>query len=74
MSNPGIEEARATFAGAGEASLVGQIRRFGQYGPAYEVIEVKRSGDVVICVIESGETLDYGLSDLIADPMAETVP
>jgi hypothetical protein len=66
----GFSDAEAMF---GRAS-VGEIRRFGPVGPAYEVVAVKSSGDVEICVIESGERLDYGLADFLADPVALTIP
>jgi Family of unknown function (DUF5397) len=66
----GFSDAEAMF---GQAS-VGEIRRFGPVGPAYEVLSVKATGDVEICVIESGERLDYGLADFLADPIALTIP
>ena len=74
MSNNGFEEARAVFRGAKPCSFAGEVRRFGPHGPAYEVLDVRRNGDVAICVIESGERLDYPLDAFLADPIAETVP
>jgi hypothetical protein len=52
---------------------VGSIRTFGEYGPMYEVTGVaapSATGEamVSILVIESGETLDYELEAVLADP------
>ena len=55
-------------------SFIGDVRRFGAFGPAYEVTDTKPWGDLVITVIESGECLDYALAEFLADPVAETVP
>ncbi len=74
MSNGGFQEAQAQFQHADAVNFVGQVRRFGPHGPAYEVTAVRRTGDVAITVIQSGEQLDYALSAFLADPMAETVP
>jgi Family of unknown function (DUF5397) len=71
------EEAQAGFADADAVfarAAVGDVRRFGPSGPAYEVLTVKSSGDVEIIVIESGERLDYALADFWADPVAVTIP
>ncbi len=52
--------------------LVGTWRRFGSVGPVYEVIGFgkPKSGaqTMRIRVVESGEEIDYKLSDLLADP------
>jgi len=55
------------------SALVGTWRRFGLVGPVYEVIGVGdklSNGDLLmrIRVLESGEELDYRLSDIIDDP------
>ena len=71
--NRGFEEAQAAFSTA-PSGLVGEVRRFGPFGPAYEVLELISSREVVIGVIESGETLTYAVSDLRADPVAVTIP
>jgi Family of unknown function (DUF5397) len=70
---PGFAEAQAVYS-IGTTSFVGQVRRFGPVGPAYEVVGVAASGDVEIVVIESGEQLSYAMAEFLADPMAETVP
>ena len=53
--------------------LVGQIRRIGYYGPAYEIMSI--DGDKVnIEVIESEEKVALPISEVVRDPMAETIP
>ena len=53
---------------------IGSIRTFGEYGPMYEVSGFapdSPTGEpmVSILVIESGETLDYELELVLADPL-----
>lgn len=55
------------------ASLVGTWRRFGPVGPVYEILDAGQDlpdGDRMmrIRVIESGEEVDYRLSDILDDP------
>ena len=69
----GFEEAQTAYSASG-VGVVGEVRRFGSFGPAYEVIEAASASEVVITVIESGETLRYAMADLLADPVAITVP
>ena len=59
---------------ASDADLVGQIKRFGDDGPAYEVIELLPRGEVLIEVVYSEERLALPLAEVLADPIAETVP
>ena len=54
-------------------TLVGTFRRFGPFGPTYEIIGVGSEeplGDrwMKIRVIESGEVVDYKFSDILDDP------
>lgn len=54
-------------------TLVGTYRRFGPFGPAYEIIGVGKeetAGDrwMRIRVLESGELVDYRFSDILDDP------
>lgn len=56
-------------------SIIGSFRTFGRNGPVYEVLRAiePAAGDHVmlrVCVIESGEELDYPLSDALDDPVA----
>jgi hypothetical protein len=74
MTGPSFQEAQAAYTHASDESFVGQVRRFGPHGPAYEVLRSATVSSVEIIVIESGERLAYALSDMLADPMAETIP
>ncbi|MBI1980617.1 MAG: DUF5397 family protein [Methylocystis sp.] len=54
-------------------ALVGTYRRFGPFGPAYEIIGVgkdENAGDrwMQVRVLESGEVVDYRFSDILDDP------
>ncbi|MGD9543119.1 MAG: DUF5397 family protein [Methylocystis sp.] len=54
-------------------TLIGTSRRFGPFGPAYEIIgvgEEEGGGDrwMRIRVLESGEVVDYKFSDILDDP------
>jgi hypothetical protein len=53
--------------------LIGSVRRFGPFGPLYEVIGLGRAlpdGDhaMRVRVVETGEELDYRWSEILADP------
>lgn len=56
-------------------AVIGSFRTFGGLGPIYEVLRAVEpaTGDNVmlhIRVVESGEELDYPLSDAVNDPVA----
>lgn len=46
-----------------------RFRRFGSFGPPYEVLEL-RGEQARICVMDSGEELDYPTACLADDPEA----
>lgn len=55
------------------SELVGTFRRFGSFGPSYEVIALGAEeplGDrwMKVKVLESGETFDYRFSAILDDP------
>lgn len=55
------------------AGLLGTWRRFGAVGPVYEIIgagDALPDGDrrMRIRVVESGEEVDYRLTDILDDP------
>lgn len=55
------------------AELVGTFRRFGAFGPTYEIISLgaeEARGDrwMKVRVLESGEVVDYKFSDILDDP------
>lgn len=70
----GFSEPQTAFCHADAVDFVGQVRRFGSFGPAYEVIKDGSVGSVEIEVVSTGERLAYPIADLLADPMAETIP
>ena len=74
MTGPGFQDAQAGFQYRVAKAYVGEVRRFGPMGPAYEVVDTTATGDLMITVVESGEQLDYALTDFLADPVAITVP
>ena len=74
MQPRGFEEERTAYASDTPESLVGQFRRFGEAGPAYEVIRIVNSDDAWITVVYSGEELTYPIKDILQDPLATTVP
>ena len=54
-------------------SIAGAIRRFGPFGPVYEVTgaagpDARGREQVRIRVVESGEELDYPVDEVRADP------
>ncbi|MFV3128540.1 DUF5397 family protein [Niveispirillum sp. KHB5.9] len=54
-------------------ALIGTWRRFGPLGPVYEVLSADGQLDggdrtMRIRVVESGEELDYRLSEILDDP------
>jgi hypothetical protein len=55
-------------------NLSGQYRRFGEFGPAYEVVRLASATHAAIRVVSSGEELDYSLERLHQDPIAITIP
>ena len=57
-----------------DQDVIGSVRTFGEYGPMYEVTGIAPTSStgermVSILVIESGETLDYELDAVLADPL-----
>jgi len=73
MQSHGFKEANATFQ-SDPRRLIGQVRRFGDAGPAYEIIALDETNKVVAEVIYSGERVICEIRDVLEDPMAETIP
>jgi hypothetical protein len=73
MHGHGFEEAQAVYL-SDPRKLIGQVRRLGEAGPAYEVIRIEGRDKVVIEVVYSGEVVTCKLTDVLEDPMAETIP
>jgi hypothetical protein len=74
MAQNGFGEAQTSYAHPGGATFIGQVRRFGPFGPAYEVVGLKSLGELVVHVFDNGEQLDYSVAEFLADPVAETIP
>ena len=74
MQNRGFEEEQATYATDDPRALIGQIRRLGEAGPAYEIMSLDDAGNVVIEIIESDERVTSPLAEVLKDPIAETIP
>lgn len=74
MQSRGFEESQAAYVGDSSASLVGQFRRFGEEGPAYEVLRIVGKDQALISVVCSEEELAYPIAEILADPIAETIP
>lgn len=58
---------------ASDTRIVGQFRRFGQFGPVYEVVGmgvIDPLGEqwVKLRLVENGEEVDYKLDDALQDP------
>jgi hypothetical protein len=73
MQGRGFEDAQAPYL-ADPRKLIGQVRRLGDAGPAYEIIAIDEHGKVVIEVIHSGERVTCPVKEVVDDPMAETFP
>jgi Family of unknown function (DUF5397) len=74
MVQNGFEESQTGYALTSGVTFIGEVRHFGPFGPAYEVVDVKPSGELVIHVFDNGEQLSYSVAEFLADPIAETIP
>ena len=74
MQSRGFEESQAAYVAETSADLVGQFRRFGEEGPAYEVLQVVDEASAMVSVVCSEEQLAYPIAHILADPIAETIP
>jgi hypothetical protein len=73
MQAHGFEETYAAYL-SDPHKLVGQFRRFGEAGPAYEILRIDSKVDAWIRVVYSEEELAYPIAEIVADPIAETIP
>jgi hypothetical protein len=74
MASAGFEESQAAYDSKTDAIVIGQFRRFGEHGPAYEIVRLKNATHADIRVVCSGEELEYRLDRLRSDPIAITIP
>ena len=70
----GFGEREQAPIGVDPASLVGQFRRFGEFGPAYEILRVVDGETVYVHVYTNGDEVNYPIIEALSDPIAETVP
>jgi hypothetical protein len=73
MQSRGFEDVQAAYL-ADPRKLIGQVRRFGDAGPAYEVLALNEDGELVTEVVYSGEIVICTVKEVLDDPMAETIP
>ena len=74
MQNPGFEEKQSEYLSDDPRALIGQIRRLGSAGPAYEVMSIDGKGNAMVEIIESDEQVTMPISEILEDPIAETIP
>ena len=74
MQTGWFEEEKATYLPDDPRRLIGQVRRLGPDGPAYEIMGIAENGDVLVEVIFSDEKVRCKLADVLEDPIAETIP
>lgn len=74
MQPSGFEESPSAYVSDDPRRLLGQIRRLGSAGPAYEIVSIDEESNVHIEVIHSGEKVIFPLHEVLDDPMAETIP
>ena len=74
MANRGFEETQASYEAKDPRKLIGQFRRFGEAGPAYEIMAVDDKGQIHVEVVYSDEKVVCSLDEVLEDPIAETIP
>ena len=74
MHKRGFEEEQAGYAHQKHGDLVGQFRRLGPAGPAYEIIKVDDDGTVHVELVYNDERVTFPLTEVLDDPVAETIP
>jgi hypothetical protein len=74
MQPKGCEEEQAEYAADQLRELIGQFRRLGSAGPAYEIMKVDDDGTVHVEFVYNDEKMTYPLAEVLDDPMAITLP
>ncbi len=54
--------------------LVGEFKRFGEDGPAYEILRIEDDREATIRVFTSGEELRYPIVEILNHPDAVCLP
>lgn len=70
----GFEETQAKYAAFDPLQLIGQFRRLGEAGPAYEVMGIDENGNVMVEIVYSDERVSFPMAEILQDPIAETLP
>ena len=65
----GFEDAQTKYAAFDPRSLVGQWRRFGPFGPRYEVLTIENEKLATVRVHTSGEVTSYPIAEVFTDPV-----
>jgi len=73
MANSGFAEENAASYEAPQ-HLVGQWRRFGKYGVAYEIQKLENETEATIKVFGTGEVLTHPITEILEDPIVECLP
>lgn len=74
MQKLGFDETQAAYASDDPRRLIGQFRRLGPDGPAYEIMAMDDTGQVHVEVVYSDEKVIFTSADVLEDPIAETIP
>ena len=69
MAGPGFAEDKGAPYALPQ-DLIGVLKTFGEFGPAYEVLRIIDETEAWIIVPESGEELAYPISEILKDPEA----
>ena len=70
-SHPTVDDSQEFNSGAKTTvpPLVGQWKRFGPFGPRYEVLSIRDDTHAMIKVHTSGEITEYKISSILEDPV-----
>jgi hypothetical protein len=74
MQPHGMEEEKSVYLPDDPRSLIGQFRRLGDAGPAYEIMAIDDAGNVDVEIVYSDEKFRTSLAEVLNDPIAETIP
>ncbi len=74
MQPHGFGETQVEYKADDPRALIGQVRRFGPDGPAYEIMAIDDAGRVHVEVVYSDEKVVFSLAEVLEDPIAETIP
>ena len=64
MQPHGFEETQVEYKPDDPRALIGQVRRFGPDGPAYEVMSIDDTGRVHVEVVYSDEKVVFSLAEV----------